>query len=112
MGQLLPPNCGDKKWEARMVQSTDSPCFELVSWTDLLEKAGHDLLELELHVNSYSLLNCICTLNHIPDWISADPGYEHLSARVEEIKRTKRRNGSAALQSRKAFLPKEGFTYD
>jgi hypothetical protein len=70
-----------------MVQSTDSPCFELVSWTDLLEKAGHDLIELELHVNSYSLFNCICTLNHIPDWISADPGYEHLSARVEEIKK-------------------------
>jgi hypothetical protein len=70
-----------------MVQSTDSPCFELVSWTDLLDKAGHDLIELKLQVNSYSLFNCICTLNHIADWISADPRYESLSAQVDEIKK-------------------------
>jgi hypothetical protein len=70
-----------------MAHSTDSPCFELESWTQLLDKAGHDLIELKLLVNPYSIFNCICTLNHVPDWISADPKFRHLSAVVEEFKK-------------------------
>jgi hypothetical protein len=70
-----------------MVQSTDSPCFELLSWTDLLDKAGNDLIDLHLLVNSYSLFNCLCTLNHIPDWISADPKCANIAVFVEEIRK-------------------------
>jgi hypothetical protein len=70
-----------------MARSTDSPCFELESWTDPLAKAGDDLIDLKLNTNSHSLFNCVCTLNHIPDWISADPEAEHLAASVEEFKK-------------------------
>src|ERR1700722_4838580 len=70
-----------------LVQSSDSPCFELESWTDLLDKAGHDIIELKIQVNPFSLFNCICTLNHVSDWISADPKVQYLSGAVEEFKK-------------------------
>jgi hypothetical protein len=58
-----------------------APCFELVDWTDLLVKAGSDLSRLETLVSSYDVFNCLCTLNHIPDWISKD---EKQNASVKE----------------------------
>src|ERR1700733_14086099 len=49
-----------------------TPCFELREWTDLLVKARSDLSRLETLVNAYDVFNCLCTLNHIPDWIRSD----------------------------------------
>src|ERR1700734_59984 len=71
--------------EPKMARSTDSPCFELESRTDLLAKAGNDLIDLKLNTHSHSLFNCVCTLNHMPDWISADPEAKHLAASGEEL---------------------------
>lgn len=50
-----------------------SPFFELRNWTDLLQKAKTDFSKLDELVNSYDLFNCLCTVNHIPDWIEKDP---------------------------------------
>jgi hypothetical protein len=49
-----------------------TPCFELREWTELLVKAQSDLSRLESSVNAYDVFNCLCTLNHIPDWIRND----------------------------------------
>jgi hypothetical protein len=57
-----------------------SPLFELINWTDLLQKAKADFSELDEQVNSYDLFNCLCTVNHISDWIEKD------SAVVETVK--------------------------
>jgi hypothetical protein len=48
------------------------PLFELGNWTDLLQKAKVDFSKLDEQVNSYDLFNCLCTVNHIPDWIKKD----------------------------------------
>lgn len=54
--------------------SNDKPLFELGNWTDLLQKAKFDFSKLDAQVNSYDLFNCLCTVNHIPDWIEKDSG--------------------------------------
>jgi hypothetical protein len=51
----------------------ESPLFELTNCADLLNKAKHDLAALEKQVNSYDLFNCLCTVNHLKDWVRQDP---------------------------------------
>jgi hypothetical protein len=83
-----------------MAQSSDPPCFQLESWTHLLDKAGYDLNELQLGVNSYSLFNCLCTVNHIPDWIAKDPTSKHLRPLVEKFKKDPNINAVRQLCNR------------
>jgi hypothetical protein len=63
----------------------DSPLFELKNSGDLLKKAKWNFSKLNELVNSYDLFDCLCSVNHIPDWIKNDPSTTGLTNDVEAI---------------------------
>jgi hypothetical protein len=51
----------------------DNPLYELKNSSDLFKKAKWNFSKMDEQVNSYDLFDCLCTMNHIPDWIKNDP---------------------------------------
>ncbi len=62
-----------------------SPLFELKKSSDLFKKAKWNISKLNERVSSYDLFDCLCTINHIPDWIKNDPQTKALTRKVEKI---------------------------
>jgi hypothetical protein len=93
----------------------DSPLFELKNSSDLFKKAKWNFSKLNQLINSYDLFDCLCTLNHVPDWIKNDPHSATLTSEVETIQRKPIVDATRKLCNRAkhfdAFAPKTNMQF-